>query len=158
MATHLWLLRHGEAEDHDARPDAERRLTELGARQARAAGAALARRGVRIDAVLTSPRVRAFDTAKLACAELDAVEPLVHEPLSSGFQGRQARALLSEYGADAHVMIVGHEPDFSRTIADLTGARIDLKKGGLALVRVAGGGGELLALLRPGEIELIAAR
>jgi phosphohistidine phosphatase len=55
-------------------------------------------------------------------------------------------------------MIVGHEPDFSRTIADLTGARIDLKKGGLALVRVAGGGGELLALLRPGEIELIAAR
>jgi phosphohistidine phosphatase len=155
MATHLWLLRHGDAEEHGTRPDAERRLTELGARQARAAGAALARRGVRIDVVLTSPRVRAYDTAKLASAQLDAVEPLVHEPLSAGFDGGQALELLREHGADAHVMIVGHEPDFSRTIADLTGARVDIKKGGLALVRVTDGG-ELLALLRPSEIELIA--
>ena len=53
-------------------------------------------------------------------------------------------------------MIVGHEPDFSQTIYDLTGARVDLKKGGLAMVRVSAGGGQLLLLLRPGEIELIA--
>jgi phosphohistidine phosphatase len=53
-------------------------------------------------------------------------------------------------------MIVGHEPDLSQTIHDLTGARVDLKKGGLAMVRLSAGSGQLLLLLRPGEIELIA--
>ena len=42
-------------------------------------------------------------------------------------------------------MLVGHEPDFSRAIQHLTGARVDLKKGGLAAVD----DGELLTLLRP---------
>ena len=49
-------------------------------------------------------------------------------------------------------MLVGHEPDLSRLVAALTGARIEMKKGGLAAI----GGGALLALLRPREIELVA--
>ena len=156
MATHLWLLRHGEAEPRGTRPDPRRALTERGARQARAAGAALARRRIRLNAVLTSPRVRARDTARLACESLNGLEPTTYRPLSGGFDGRQARALIAELGANGHVMIVGHEPDFSQTIHDLTGASVDLKKGGLALVRVSASGGQLLLLLRPGEIEFIA--
>ena len=61
----VWLLRHGEAEDGS--PDADRRLTAEGERQARSAGAALRALGVVLDACLASPKVRAADTARLAC-------------------------------------------------------------------------------------------
>src|ERR1700727_2826341 len=57
MAGSLWLLRHGDAEAHGARPDFERRLTARGERQSRAAGRALGRLEVRFDAVFSSPRV-----------------------------------------------------------------------------------------------------
>lgn len=156
VATHLWLLRHGEAEPHGTRPDARRALTKRGVRQARAAGLALANRRVKFDAVFTSPRVRALDTAKLACEALDGLEPAVYPPLSSGFDAVNARELIAANGSRGHVLVVGHEPDFSQTIHDLTGGRVDLKKGGLACVRVSGGGGQLVLLLRPGEIELVA--
>ena len=146
----LWLLRHGDAEP-DARTDADRRLTPKGERQARAAGAALAAEGVRFAAVLTSPRVRALDTARLACEAL-GIEPIVHEPLSGGFDAEQARSLLQS----EPVLLVGHEPDFSQIVADLTGGRIDLKKGGIAVVRVEGTRGELRVLLRPAELGLMA--
>jgi phosphohistidine phosphatase len=118
----------------------------------------LARRRIRLNAVLTSPRVRARDTARLACEALNGLEPTTYRPLSAGFDARQARELIAEQGSHGHLMIVGHEPDFSQTIFDLTGARVDLKKGGLAMVRVSAGGGQLMLLLRPGEIELIAGR
>jgi phosphohistidine phosphatase len=57
---------------------------------------------------------------------------------------------------DARVLIVGHEPSFSRVVFDLTGGRVDFKKGGVAAVRIERGGGELLALLRPRELESLA--
>jgi len=151
----LWLLRHGDAEPGDGKADAERRLTEKGERQSRAAGGALERLGVKFAAAFTSPRVRALDTARLACDPL-GVEPVVHDPLSSGFDAGDARELLAGVGTDGPVLVVGHEPDFSQTVHDLTGARADLKKGGIAVVRVEGGSAELRALLRPAEIELIA--
>jgi phosphohistidine phosphatase len=151
----LWLLRHGDAEPGDSKPDEERRLTEKGERQGRAAGGALERLGVTFAAAFTSPRVRALDTARLACEPL-GVEPVVHDPLSSGFDADDARELLAGVGEDGPVLVVGHEPDFSQTVHDLTGARADLKKGGIAVVRVEGGSGELRALLRPAELELIA--
>ena len=59
-------------------------------------------------------------------------------------------------GDDGHVLVVGHEPDFSQVVHDLTGARIDLKKGGVAAVRVDGSQPELVALLRPRELAVLA--
>jgi phosphohistidine phosphatase len=154
MAQQLWLLRHGEAEPHDARPDAERRLTARGERQAKAAGAALARLGIEFALVLTSPRVRALDTARLACESL-GVDPVVHEPLSGGFDRDDALEVMAGH-PDTRVLVVGHEPDFSQVVLDLTGGTIDLKKGGLAAVRVDGSRGELVVLLRPRELETLA--
>jgi len=141
----LWLLRHGEAEDGS--PDSERRLTKKGRRQARDAGAALAKLGVEIDACLTSPKVRADETARLACEAL-GVEPQ-HEPKLSGgpFDAEQLAAGLGE------VLLVGHDPDFSMAIHDMTGAQVRLKKGGLAGIDT----GELIALLRPAETASIAS-
>ena len=157
MAQQLWLLRHGEAEPHGTRPDPERRLTPRGERQAIAAGRTLRALGVEVAAAFTSPRVRAADTARLACESL-GVEPVVHEPLSGEFDADDARALMAEQDADARVLLVGHEPDFSQVVFDLTGGRIDLKKGGVAAVRLDRTRAELFVLLRPRELELLSER
>lgn len=142
----IYLLRHGEAE-RGGDDDAARRLTEKGERQSELAGRALLRLGVEIDACLTSPKVRAADTAKLACGAL-GIEPEVAEELMGGaFDSLELAAGLGE------VMLVGHEPHLSDEIARLTGARAKLRKGGLAIVD----GGTLLALLRPDELAAIAA-
>ena len=154
MAQQLWLLRHGEAEPHDTRPDPERRLTPRGERQSVAAGRALAALGLEFAAAFTSPRVRAAETARLAGEEV-GVEPAVHEPLSGGFDAGDARELMAGEDADARVLVVGHEPDFSDLVQELTGGRIDLKKGGVAAVRVDGTRAELIVLLRPRELESI---
>jgi phosphohistidine phosphatase len=156
MAQQLWLIRHGDAEPHGARHDADRRLTAKGEKQARMAGEALARLGLEFAAVYTSPRVRARDTAHLAAEALKA-DPVIHQPLSAGFDADEARALLAAAGDGARVLLVGHEPDFSQTVHDLTGARIDLKKGGIAGVRVDGSAAELIDLLRPREVEELVA-
>ena len=151
----LWLLRHGEAEPHGARPDEERELTPRGRDQSLAAGRALASLELTFQVVFTSPKVRSLETARLACESLGG-EPIVHEPLRSGFDRDEALALLHAAGADRRVLVVGHEPDFSQVIHDLTGARVALKKGGVAGIRLEHAGrGELLALLRPRELDRI---
>ena len=141
----IWLLRHGDAEDGS--PDAARRLTGKGERQARAAGAALAALGVSLDACLTSPLVRAAETARLAC-EGQGIELQVDERLSGGPFDPVELAL----GQGEEVLLVGHEPDFSDAIARVTGARVKMKKGGLAAIRE----GELHLLVRPRELKAIA--
>ena len=158
MARQLWLLRHGEAEQHGTRPDPERRLTDRGIEQARNAGVVLASLGLQFLAVLTSPKVRAAETARLAAVAWGG-EPEAYAPLASGFDAQDALAALAAYAGseeDGRLLVVGHEPDFSSTVAELTGGRVDFKKGGVAGVRVVGGRGELIALLRPSELARIA--
>lgn len=159
MARQLWVLRHAEAEPHGTRADSERRLTPRGERQARAAGLALARLDPGFEAVLFSPKTRARQTAELAAEEWEEGQRALlqeHAPLASGFDASDALDALSGIGADARLLIVGHEPDLSRTIGELTGGRVDLKKGGLAVVRLEGVAGELAVLARPRELALIA--
>ena len=143
----LWLLRHGDAADGS--PDAERPLTEKGREQGRVAGAALRQLGVEIDACLTSPKVRAAETARIACAQLGGdVEPQLEPKLAGGPFDAEALAA----GLGEHVLLVGHDPDFSAAVHSLTGAQVRMRKGGLAgLDR-----GELMVLMRPRELETIA--
>ena len=154
MAQQLWLLRHGEAVPHESGPDDMRELTDRGRNQARAAGRALKALEVEVHLAFTSPKVRARDTALIACAEL-GVEPVEHEALAADFDGRAALELMAAAGADQRVLVVGHEPDFSQVVYDLSNGRIDLKKGGLAALRLDGRRGELIALLRPRELDRI---
>jgi phosphohistidine phosphatase len=155
MAQQLWLLRHGEAVPHDsADDDAARELTDRGRDQSRAAGRALAALEVEVHLCFTSPKVRARRTAELACAEL-SVEPVDESSLAEGFDGRAALELMAAAGDDQRVLVVGHEPDFSQVVHDLTGGRVDFKKGGLAGIRLDGSRGELIVLLRPRETDRI---
>jgi phosphohistidine phosphatase len=155
MPQQLWLLRHGEAEPHGARPDFDRRLTVRGEEQSRAAGRALAKLEIRFQFVFTSARVRALDTARLACEAL-GVEPIVDESLNSGFDADNALELAAAAGEDKRVLFVGHNPDFVEVIHDLTGASVEMKKGGVAGVRMHGRQGELIVLMRPRELAAIA--
>ena len=103
-----------------------------------------------IDACLASPKVRAADTARLACETLgDRVEPRLEDELAGGPFDAERLA----DGLGGHVLLVGHEPDFSAAVHALTGARVSLKKGGLAGID----GAELKVLLRPKELRRIAA-
>jgi phosphohistidine phosphatase len=142
----LWLLRHGDAEDGS--PDAERPLTDKGREQARGVGGALKALGVQLDACLASPKLRAADTARIACQELGGVEPQLEPKLSGGPFDPQALAA----GLGDEVLLVGHDPDFSMAVHSLTGAQVRLKKGGLAGIEK----GELIVLLRPKELKRIA--
>jgi phosphohistidine phosphatase len=141
----IWLLRHGDAED-PVGDDASRKLTAKGERQARAAGRALAKLGVAVDRCLTSPKVRAVETTRLACDAL-GIDYEVTEALSGGdFDPLELAA-----GFET-VLLVGHEPDLSRAVQLTTGARAELKKGGLAAID----GSVLVSLLRPPQIRRIA--
>src|SRR5689334_3057243 len=155
MAPQLWLLRHGEAVPHDSKPDAERELTPRGRRQSEAAGIALAALNVEFAACYTSPKVRARETAELACEALN-IEPEDAPVLADGFSRDAALELLLPHDAEARVLAVGHEPTFSQVVFDLTGGRVDFKKGGVAAMRVERGAGELLVLMRPRELEALA--
>jgi phosphohistidine phosphatase len=141
----IYLLRHGDAEDGD-RDDAARQLTAKGKSQARAAGQALAALGTKIDTCLASPKVRAAETARLACEAL-GVEPETAVELRGG--NFDPLALTAGRG---DVLLVGHEPDLSTAAAQLTGARLKMRKGGLAIID----GRTLQALLRPADLAAIA--
>lgn len=143
----IWLLRHGDAAQGS--PDAERPLTDKGREQARAAGAALKALGVELDACLTSPKVRAADTARIACEQLGDVEPQLEPKLAGG--PFDAEALAAGLGDD--VLLVGHDPDFSAAVHSLTGGQVRMKKGGLAGIDR----GELIVLMRPRELKAVAS-
>ena len=141
----IWLLRHGEAEPGEGKPDAERELTEKGERQSVAAGKALKALGVELDACLTSPKVRAKRTAELACEQL-SVPVEEDERLAGGdFDPLEVGAGRGE------VMLVGHEPDFSQAVALVTGSRVKMRKGGIAALDDH----ILHVLLRPKDLKAI---
>ena len=120
---------------------------------------ALAQMEASFDAILFSPKVRARRTAEIAAESWSEEQRALmseHAPLAGGFGVKDALDALSSLGADGRLLLVGHEPDLSRVVGDLTGGRADVKKGGLAVVRLEGAGGELAVLMRPRELALIA--
>jgi phosphohistidine phosphatase len=142
----LWLLRHADAADGP--PDDERPLTERGVMQAQDAGHAMAALGVTIDSCLSSPKLRAMQTAQLVCASL-GVEVTVDSRLAG--EPFDAYDLVAGLG---DTLLVGHDPSFTLTLHDLTGAQARMRKGGLAgIVK-----GELVVLMRPSELSAIAGR
>jgi phosphohistidine phosphatase len=153
----LLIIRHAIALERGAPgvPDEERPLTPEGEEKFREAAKGLTDLVDRPDALLTSPLLRARQTAELAAAAWGQVEPKETPALAGGTFEEQA-AVLDRYPRDATVAVVGHEPHLSALLARLLGSRHDdrlaFKKGGAALVDVPGrlaGGGQLLWFLPP---------
>jgi phosphohistidine phosphatase len=150
----LYFLRHGVAADvgPEGSGDAGRPLTAEGIKKMKEEARGLRRLDVRPDVLLSSPLVRARQTAEIVRHALGLDSRLV-DALAPGCDVAQLRDLLGEYRSAERIMVVGHEPDFSDLIGALTGgSRIMLKKGGLARVdleTVSDGAGTLVWLLPP---------
>jgi phosphohistidine phosphatase len=140
----IWLLRHAEAAE--GQPDESRPLTPRGLHDAERVGAALKLLGVRLDTCLSSPKRRALETAELACEPLGLKITLEPALAGSGFDLLQLTAGLGD------TLVVGHDPTFSSAVRDLTGARVQMRKGGLAGID----GTELVVLMTPHEIATIS--
>lgn len=150
----LHLVRHADAGDPAAweGDDAERPLSAKGRRQASRLGALLAATGFKTDAIVSSPKLRARETAEIVADALGAgvrLDPRLGEGLDYGTVDR----ILEDAGGPQRPVLVGHDPDFSWLASELTGARVEMKKGALARIDlevVLDGSGTLRWLLPPG--------
>jgi phosphohistidine phosphatase len=155
----LYLLRHADAGDPAewAGDDADRPLSKRGRRQSKQLGAYLRDLKVRPGAILTSPKVRAADTAKLVGKRLGAAVT-TDQRLGGGFEAAELSAVLD--GLDpggSCAILVGHDPDFSSLLSWLVGAPLALRKGALARTdlpdrSIGPGRGSLRWLLPPDAI------
>jgi phosphohistidine phosphatase len=136
----LYLLRHADAGDPEAweGPDAARPLSDKGRRQSERLGRHLANVGFSPDAIVTSPKLRAAETAELVAAALG--KPVATDDrLASGVGLGIAEAIHRGAGAPGRLVIVGHDPDFSELLSTLVGVELAMKKGALARVDLADG-------------------
>jgi phosphohistidine phosphatase len=137
----LYLIRHADAVPPGAEgivDDASRPLTELGRVQARSMAAALKHNGVHLDAVITSPLLRAQQTAEVLLVEGPQPKPGLETFDEIGFDVRPKKIVrFLEQLARQSVAIVGHQPGLSRLAAWMIGskkARLDLDKAGVAKI------------------------
>ena len=157
----LYFLRHGAAEERRVGSgDFDRRLTESGIEEVKQIAAGLARLLGDIDAAVSSPLPRALETATIIVGQLHTEQsPLqVSDLLAAGnFGFRELEEILRGAPSGCRILFVGHEPDLSNLVRELTGASIEMKKVGLAYVEVyklERGGGVLRWLLTPRHLIL----
>jgi phosphohistidine phosphatase len=135
----IQLLRHGKAAPHGhPEGDFARELVEKGRDQARRAARFLAAADCLPELVLTSPVLRARQTAGIFCETAGLEAPLLQPWLACGMRPEVAAAELAGFREFARVMIVGHEPDFSSLVEWLLGAQgggVEVKKATLAGLR-----------------------
>ncbi|MEA3187998.1 MAG: phosphohistidine phosphatase [Chthoniobacter sp.] len=134
----LYLLRHADAAPQ-APSDAARELTSRGIEQAQRVGKFCAKNEILPQIIVTSPFRRAEQTARFVGHAL-GVEPVIAPFLASGMEPEVARGELAVYTSHNALMLVGHEPDFSRLAAELLGlpdnAHLRLRKASLTLLNV----------------------
>jgi phosphohistidine phosphatase len=134
-AGQLYLLRHAHAGNPEtwSGPDDARPLSPKGREQSEHLGAFLASVGFQPDVFVSSPKVRAAETAGIVAGLLNC-KVTIDERLASGFGLRSLNELIRELGA-ARPVLVGHDPDFSELLSDLAGtSALEMKKGALARV------------------------
>ncbi len=149
----VYFLRHAHAEESDGRiPDTQRKLTERGIRHTRRLSRMLKLMDVEVDRLYSSPLVRARQTADIIGAGME-LKPILRDELAPGFDLAGLQAITRASAMDDSLMIVGHEPDFSKVMSNLIGGgRIIMKKGGIARIDISAYQplrGELMWLITP---------
>ena len=134
----LLLLRHGKAEDSSPGGDFTRELEEKGHEQARNVARILAAADLLPDLVLSSPVIRAKQTAITFTGAAGMPGPIFLEWLACGMSPETALAELSHFPDFERIMIVGHEPDFSRLISHCLGgsAQTEIRKGSVTCLEL----------------------
>jgi phosphohistidine phosphatase len=165
----LYFLRHGKAVDPGsigAGDDFSRPLTGPGFDEMEAEAEAFERLKLKLDLILSSPLVRAKQTAEIVAKRLGLKKRLiVAEPLASGCDLERLRHLLAQHSGSERILLVGHEPDFSSMVGELIGggaASVEIKKASLAALKtnrsVRPGSGTLRWLLPPRVLRLCGGR
>ena len=151
----LHLIRHAHAGDPEAwdGPDAARPLSEKGRSQAERLGRYLADIGFRTDAIVTSPKLRALQTAEIVAAHL-GVDVVEDQRLAGALDLDTVAAVLKDRDDAERPVLVGHDPDFSELVATLCDAsNAPMRKGALARIEIEGplepGAGSLRWLIPP---------
>jgi phosphohistidine phosphatase len=144
-----YFLRHADAEPRTS-SDHERKLTPKGLEQAEKVGKFLVRCGLLPEIILTSPLVRARQTAKIVAEKMGDAEVTQVDWLECGMTAETCLMELKARQGAPSVLLVGHEPDFSETIAAILGvgdsAAIKVRKAaltGIELLNFQAGQGEL---------------
>lgn len=154
----LYFFRHGEAEPHELHEDFERQLTAEGRAETRNAAVVLAALKITPTRLYSSPRIRARQTAEIIAEKIG--KPVeISERCDLHFNVHAVHDLLEGLNAHDDVMFVGHEPSLSMTLASLTGASLEMKKGGCARVDLYPGTplrGTLIWLLTPKIFNVLA--
>jgi phosphohistidine phosphatase len=138
----LYVVRHGIAVEADpGTPDAFRTLTRKGRRRFQKTAEAFGRRRRKLDLVLTSPLVRAVQTAEILAGATDPGDVAVLAELDpSNGADSLLQAVAKRAGKSRSVALVGHEPQLSSVIAALSGVaqdQLDVKKGAIVRIDVA---------------------
>jgi len=151
----LYFLRHAHAGDPEAwtGDDAARPLSDKGEKQAERLGTFLAGVGFTPDAIISSPKLRAAQTAEIVARHL-GIQISFDDRLAGAFEVETLETLLGDAGDPVRPVVVGHDPDFSDVLAELSGAsRLPMPKGALARVDIErplwAGGGTLRWLVPP---------
>lgn len=149
-----YFLRHGQAGEPEdwSGSDFDRPLTDEGIERMRRAAQTMADMRLDLNVIVTSPLVRARQTAAIVARALQLTDRLIEDPrLGGGFGPGNLPDVLADHAKANAVLLVGHEPAMSRTVGHLVGgAAIDFKKGTLACVNLhnpANLRGELLWLI-----------
>jgi len=143
----VYLLRHGIAEDHAASGrDADRVLTEEGKRKLQKVMDRARKAGVNPTLILSSPLVRAIETAQIAAEALEYKSEIARSnALLPNAAPRDVWAEIRAHRDEPSILLAGHEPLFSQTVAYLLGstrAMVEFKKGALIRVDFAALGAE----------------
>ena len=151
----LHFLRHAHAGDAEAwdGPDERRPLSSKGEKQAERLGAFLSGVGFRPDALISSSKVRAAQTAEIVARQLD-VPVATHPRLAGGLDLEGVEAILREAGDPVRPVLVGHDPEFSELVSELLGwTGLEMKKGAIVRIDIerplSPGGGSLGWLVTP---------
>ena len=155
----LHLVRHADAGDPETwtGPDAARPLSDKGRAQSERLGAFLAEHDVKADAAITSPKLRAAQTAEIVARHL-GIAVTEDERLASSFDLATLDAVLTDAHDPERPMLFGHDPDFSDLIDALCGTvNAPMRKGALARIEVdrplEAGGGTLRWLIPPDALK-----
>ena len=155
----LYFVRHGIAEDF-ADSDFARELTPRGRRRVAQSAVVMRQLNLQPERIYSSPRLRSRQTAEIIAAELEIPVTLAEE-VNFGFDLDDVSSLTRELDSDGEVMFVGHNPDMSLLVHELTGVNVGMKKGGLARVDVYYGAappGELVWLIAPKVFDALAGK
>lgn len=150
----LYWLRHGIAADRESwsGEDADRPLTPDGRKSMEREAKSIAALDLQLERIITSPLKRAKETAQIVADRLPDAK-LSEDQRLAGLNRQRLSALLTEHRGTDSLLLVGHEPDFSSTISEITGgSQIVVKKGGLARVDLTDPSaldGELVWLIPP---------